>query len=88
MKTLKFTGKSWDDYSWWIAHDRKALKKISDLIKDIDRNGNEGIGHPEPLSGNYAEYWSRHITDKHRLIYKVSDTEIEVLKMREHYDDR
>ena len=66
-----FTENGWADYTFWETEDRKTLKKINKLIEDICRNGNEGIGKPEALSGNLAGYWSRRINDKDRLIYKL-----------------
>jgi toxin YoeB len=70
-KTLDFTGDSWEDYLYWQTQDKKTLKRINQLIKDIDRNGYEGLGHPEPLSGDLAGYWSRHIDDSNRLVYRL-----------------
>ena len=67
---------AWDDYLWWQAQDRKVLKRINLLIQDVTRNGNEGIGKPEPLKHDFAGYWSRRITDEHRLVYKVLDDEV------------
>ena len=64
-----FTDNGWEAYTNWQPEDKKTLKKINNLIKDIDRNGNEGIGKPEPLTGNLSGYWSRRINDKDRLIY-------------------
>jgi len=61
---------AWADYAWWQAQDRKVLKRINQLITDIQRNGNEGIGKPEPLKHGFQGYWSRRITDEHRLVYK------------------
>ena len=59
----------WNDYLYWQSQDRKTLKKINDLIKDIERNGSDkGIGKPEPLKGNLSEFWSRRIDEKNRLV--------------------
>lgn len=76
---------AWEDYLWWQSQDRKVLKRINALIKDISRNGNEGIGKPEPLKHKLAGYWSRRITDEHRLIYKVTEDAIYVAACRYHY---
>ena len=62
---------AWEDYEYWQTQDKKTLKKINSLIKDIDRNGYSGIGKPEPLTGDWTGYWSRRIDDKNRLIYNV-----------------
>ncbi|WP_439080701.1 Txe/YoeB family addiction module toxin [Streptomyces sp. WL006] len=69
---------SWDDYVWWQNQDRKILKRINALLQDIARNGNEGMGKPEPLKHGFHGYWSRRITGEHRLIYKVADDEVRV----------
>lgn len=65
-----FTENGWKDYAYWQTEDRKTLKKINQLIENICRNGNEGIGKPEPLTGNLSGFWSRRINDKDRLIEK------------------
>ena len=69
----------------WQQQDRKILKRINLLLQDITRNGNEGIGKPEPLKYDFAGYWSRRITDEHRLVYKVTDTEVRIATCRYHY---
>ncbi|MBS2966003.1 Txe/YoeB family addiction module toxin [Actinocrinis puniceicyclus] len=70
---------AWEDYVWWQTQDRKVLRRINTLIQDVQRNGNEGIGKPEPLKHGFHGYWSRRITDEHRLIYKVADEEVRLL---------
>ena len=69
---------AWADYVWWQAQDRKVLKRINQLITAIQRNGNEGIGKPEPLEHGFQGYWSRRITDEHRLVYKIADDGIRI----------
>ena len=69
----KITDNGWTDYVYRQTEDRKTLKKIKQLIEDICRNGNEGIGNPEQLSRNLAGFWSRRINDKDRLIYKIDE---------------
>ena len=76
---------AWDDYLWWQAQDRKTLKRINMLIKDIARNGNEGIGKPEALEHGLSGYWSRRITDEHRLVYLVDGDDLVILQARYHY---
>ena len=83
-----FTKNGWTDYLYWENEDRKTLKKINALIKDIERNGNEGLGKPEPLIGDFAGYWSRRINDKDRLIYKIDSDNIYVIACRYHYKDK
>lgn len=83
-----FTENGWIDYVYWQTEDRKTLKKINSLIKDIERNGNCGTGKPEPLVGNLSGYWSRRINDKDRLIYKIVDEDIYILSCKFHYGDK
>ena len=82
-----FTDNGWKDYIYWETEDKKTLKRINKLIEDISRNGNEGIGKPEPLSGDLVGFWSRRINDKDRLIYKIEGNDICILACRYHYDD-
>ena len=82
MRRLVWDANAWDDYLWWQAQDRQVLKRINTLIGDIVRNGNEGIGKPEPLKHDFAGYWSRRITDEHRLVYKVVDGEVRIAACR------
>lgn len=83
-----FTDNGRKDYVYLQTEDRKTLKKINILINDIARNGNEGIGKPEALSGNLAGFWSRRINDKDRLIYRINDNNIYILACRCHYSDK
>lgn len=77
---------AWDDYIWWQTQDRKILKRVNELIKDIQRNGNEGIGKPERLRNILSGYWSRRITEEHRLVYRVEGDEIQIAQCRFHYE--
>ncbi len=79
---------AWDDYLYWQAQDKKTLKRINQLLQDIDRNGNSGIGKPEPLKGNLQGYWSRRIDNANRLIYRITDNRIEILQCRSHYGEK
>jgi toxin YoeB len=81
-----FSTRGWDDYLWWQQQDRKLLKRINQLIQDAMRNGNEGIGKPEPLKHGFQGYWSRRINDEHRLVYKIVEDEIRVAACRYHYE--
>lgn len=78
MKII-WNDKAWEEYVEWQTIDRKVVKKINELIKDIQKNGNEGIGKPEPLQHELSGYWSRRIDDKNRLVYKISDTQITIV---------
>lgn len=82
-----FTDIGWEDYLYWQTEDRKALRKINTLLKDIERNGNEGIGKPEPLTGDLSGFWSRRINQKDRLIYALEMDQIIIIACRYHYDD-
>ena len=73
------------DYLSWQAQDRKVLTRINLLIADVVRNGNEGLGKPEALKHDFAGYWSRRITDAHRLVYKLTESEVRIAACRYHY---
>jgi len=84
MKLL-FADKAWDDYLHWQANDRQIVKRINELIKDIQRSPYQGIGKPEPLRHALSGYWSRRITDEHRLVYRVENQTILIAQARFHY---
>jgi len=77
---------SWDDYLYWQKENKKILKKINDLIKDIERNPFKGIGKPEPLKNNLSGWWSRRIDDTHRIVYRIENGNLEIAQCREHYN--
>jgi toxin YoeB len=77
---------AWDAYIYWQTQDKKTLHRINQLVKDIERNGNEGIGKPEPLK-HKPGFWSRRIDDTNRLVYRIVDDSIEIAQCRFHYDD-
>ncbi len=74
-----------EDDLYWQGHDKKVLKRINLLIRDIKRNPFEGLGEPEPLKHNWSGYWSRRINREHRLVYKVADGEVFIAQCRYHY---
>ncbi len=82
-----FSDIAWEDYTSWIDEDRKIMKKINTLLKDVERNPFDGLGKPEPLKNELSGYWSRRITEKHRLIYKVYEDKIYIIGCKGHYDD-
>ena len=82
-----FTDIGWEDYLYWQTEDRKTLRKINTLLKDIERNGDEGIGKPEPLTVDLSGFWSRRINQKDRLIYALEMDQIIIIACRYHYDD-
>ena len=88
MMNKVFTDNGRKDYVYWQTEDRKTLKKINVLLNYISRSGNEGIGKPEPLTGELSGFWSRRINDKDRLIYKIDEYNIYILSCRYHYNDR
>lgn len=79
---------AWDDYLHWQSQDRGTLKRINALLKDIDRNGYEGIGKPEPLKDSLSGWWSRRIDDSNRIVYRIHEGRIEILQCGSHYRDK
>jgi toxin YoeB len=85
MMHISWHPHAWTDYMYWQATDKKILKRINELIKDMLRDPFKGIGKPEPLKGELAGYWSRRINDEHRLVYIVTKEDIVIAKCRFHY---
>ena len=83
---LAWDPQAWDDYLYWQQADKKMVSRINELIKDCLRSPFKGIGKPEPLKGNYSGYWSRRITDEHRLIYKIKEERLHIVQCRFHYN--
>lgn len=88
MSNITFTEKAFEEYLYWQLQDRKTLKRINSILKDISRNPYEGIGKPEGLKGNLSGYWSRRIDDRNRLVYRVKNEQIEVYQCKNHYEDK
>ena len=84
MKLL-WEERAWVDYLYWQMQDRKTLKRINDLLKDVQRNPYEGIGKPEPLRKNLSGCWSRRIDETNRLVYRIQDGSLYILACRGHY---
>ena len=82
---LSWAEKAWDDYLYWQTTDKKRLKRINALIKDIERQPLDGLGNPEPLRHNWTGYWSRRIDREHRLVYKITKKTIVIVQCRYHY---
>ncbi len=82
---LSWADNAWEDYLYWQRTDKKKLKRINALIKDIARRPYEGIGDPEPLRHNWSGYWSRRIDREHRLVYKPAKDTIYIVQCRYHY---
>ena len=87
MKNITFAPEAFDQFNDWAAQDKKIHRRIITLINDILRQPFTGLGKPEPLKHELSGYQSRRITDEHRLVYGVTETEITVLSCRFHYDD-
>lgn len=80
-----FSEQAWEDYLYWQKMDKQVVKRINELIRDIARNGNCGIGKPEPLRHALAGYWSRRINEEHRLVYRVEGDAVLIAQLRYHY---
>ena len=78
---------AWADYLYWQIQDKKTLRRINTLVKDIERNNFDGIGKPEALKGELSGFWSRRIADSNRLVYRVVSETLEIISCRGHYDD-
>jgi toxin YoeB len=82
---IVFTDVGWDDYQHWVATDKAMVKRINKLIAEVRRTPFTGIGKPEALKHQLSGYWSRRITDEHRLVYAVEEDQIVVIAARHHY---
>ncbi|MEM8779743.1 MAG: Txe/YoeB family addiction module toxin [Cyanobacteria bacterium P01_G01_bin.49] len=82
---IMFLDDAWQDYLYWQKVDKKILKRINYLIKDIQRSPFKGVGKPEPLKFDMSGLWSRRINQEHRLIYQVQDKYIVIVQCRYHY---
>ena len=89
MSEKVWSDEAWDDYLYWQTQDKKTLKRINQLIKDIERNGPlKGIGEPEPLKNNLHGYFGRRIDEKNRIVYTITDGKIYIAQCRGHYSDK
>jgi toxin YoeB len=82
---LVFSDGAWEDYLYWQTHDRKMVERINSLIKAVMREPFSGVGKPEPLKHALSGYWSRRITDEHRMVYRVEDDALLLAQLRYHY---
>jgi len=87
MSKITFAENAWEEYLYWQTQDKKTLKRINQLLKDISRNAYDGIGKPEPLK-SCGGFWSRRIDDCNRLVYKIENEQIEIIQCKGHYDDK
>lgn len=83
-----WTDEAWEDFEYGTKQDKKTLKRILQLLRDIDRNGYEGIGKPELLSGDLSAYWSRRIDDSNRIVYRIEKGIIKIVQCGSHYRDK
>ena len=83
-----WTDEAWEDFEYWLKQDKKILKRILLLLKDIDRNGNEGIGKPERLSRDLSAYWSRRIDDANRIVYRIDGGVLKIVQCGSHDRDK
>jgi toxin YoeB len=81
-----FEAAGWEDYQYWQKEDRMILKKINQLIREIQRKPFAGIGKPEALKNDLSGFWSRRITDEHRIVYCIHDNKLIIAQCRGHYD--
>lgn len=86
MKKIWFD-EAWEDYTYWQTQDKKTLKRINMLLKDIERGNFDGIGKPELLKGDMSSFWSRRIDDINRLVYRIRDNVLEIVSCKGHYED-
>lgn len=86
MSDFLFREKAWEDFLYWQAHDKKVLKRINMLLRDIGRGSFDGLGKPEPLKGGLSGFWSRRIDGTHRLVCRVRGDTIEVVSCKDHYE--
>ena len=83
-----WTDEAWEDYTYWQAQDKKTLKRINALLKDIERNGYDGIGKPERLTGDLSAYWIRRIDEQNRIVYRIDSDTIKIVQCGSHYRDK
>lgn len=79
---------AWDDYLYWQMQDKKTLKRINKLLQDIERNGYNGIGKPEPLKNDLSGFWSVRIDDNNRIVFRITDGKLEIAQCGSHYRDK
>jgi toxin YoeB len=82
---IVFADSAWEDFTYWVDHDRNIARRIIRLIKEIERDPFQGIGKPEPLKHDLAGFWSRRITDEHRLVYSIDKDQLLIAQARYHY---
>ena len=87
MSRILFTEHAWEEYIYWQTQDKRTLRRINQLLRDIQRDPFDGIGKPEPLRGELSGFWIRRIDECNRIVYRVKDDIVELLQCKGHYDD-
>ena len=82
---LIFADAAWEDYLYWQKQDRKVLERINKLVQEVKREPLSGVGKPEPLRHALAGFWSRRITDEHRMVYRVEGEQLLIAQLQYHY---
>ncbi|PKM07815.1 MAG: Txe/YoeB family addiction module toxin [Gammaproteobacteria bacterium HGW-Gammaproteobacteria-4] len=82
---LIFSDAAWDDYRYWHKHDRKMMERINKLIREVKRSPFSGAGKPEPLKHALSGFWSRRISDEHRMVYRIENNDLLIAQLRYHY---
>ncbi len=82
---LIFADEAWEDYLYWLKHDKKLVERINKLIAEVKREPFSGVGKPEPLKHALSGYWSRRINDEHRMVYKIEGGSLQIAQLRYHY---
>ncbi|AEV94430.1 Txe/YoeB family addiction module toxin [Pediococcus claussenii] len=85
MKPILWSSDAWDEYLSWQKEDKRTLKKINNIIKDIQRNGSQGIGKAEKLHSNLSGWYSRRIDQTNRIVFRIYDEQIEIVQVKNHY---
>ena len=88
MSDVHFSEEGWEDFSYWLAQDKKTLVRIMKLIADIERNGYKGIGKPTPLRNDLTGYWSRRIDDVNCIVYRIENDVVKIYQCGSHYRDK
>ncbi|MCD8295338.1 MAG: Txe/YoeB family addiction module toxin [Clostridia bacterium] len=83
-----FSDDAWNDFLYWQEHDKNTYKRILSILKDIERNGNSGIGKPELLRADLAGFWSRRIDQKNRIVYRIDNNQLYIIQCGSHYRDK
>lgn len=86
IRLIQWDIDAWDEYCNWQQKDKNVIKRINQLVKDINRNPYDGIGKPEALKGNLSGFWSRRITGEHRIVYAIKDDSVIIISCRGHYE--